>query len=317
VPESWDSVILQGPHLHVGNPFYKTPNPTMLHNQDWTAVDLEALPADAIPATQYQPQGDPNIYSAAYGSWDGQESPVLVRKHFRIAYRAMAANTGERTLIPALIPPGAAHVNGVFSFGLPGGTFEDLLLALGSASSLVADFGVRAAPKSGIYQGVFERLPLARDGRYAAKIIERVLRLNALSSAYAPIWEAVVGTPWSVQVPLRNPIERRTATIELDVLVALSLGITIDELVTIYQTQFPVLYKYDHDDYLYDRNGRVVPTSVRQTWKRLGEPDNPARFPSGERTVVHSGSGVSYQYDLPFTTLDRELDLRHAYAELT
>jgi hypothetical protein len=51
VPESWNQVILQGPHLHVANPFYKSPNPTMLHNWDWTPVDLEALPPDAIPVT--------------------------------------------------------------------------------------------------------------------------------------------------------------------------------------------------------------------------------------------------------------------------
>ncbi len=40
VPESWDQVILQGPHLHVATPLYKSPNPTMLHNQDWTATDF-------------------------------------------------------------------------------------------------------------------------------------------------------------------------------------------------------------------------------------------------------------------------------------
>ncbi len=69
VPESWDSVILQGPHFHVGTPFYKSPNPTMLHNQDWTAVDLEALPPDAVPATQYKPRGDRTVYDAAYTHW--------------------------------------------------------------------------------------------------------------------------------------------------------------------------------------------------------------------------------------------------------
>ena len=41
-PQSWDDVILQGPHLYVATPFYKSPNETMLHNQDWSAVDFEA-----------------------------------------------------------------------------------------------------------------------------------------------------------------------------------------------------------------------------------------------------------------------------------
>ena len=314
-PESWDSVILQGPHIHVGNPFYKSPNESMKNNQDWTAVDLEALPTDAIPATQYKPRGDRATYDAAYGTWEEEHGDTQIRKRFRITYRAMAANTGERTLITALTPPGSAHVNGLFTFGLPGGKAEDLLLALGSASSLIADFAVRAAPKSGIYQGVFERLPLAIDERFARLIVERVLRLNALTSAYAPVWGPVMGSHWSPSVALRLAKDRRQALIEIDVLVALSLGVTVDELVTIYRTQFPVLYKYDHEDYLFDANGRLVPTSIRQKWKKLGSPDSSAAFPDAERTEVHSGSGLSYKYDLPFAILDREADMRHAYAE--
>ena len=53
---SWDDVILQGPHFTVANPFAKQPNPTMKNNLDWTEIDLEALPADFIPRTSYQPQ---------------------------------------------------------------------------------------------------------------------------------------------------------------------------------------------------------------------------------------------------------------------
>ena len=32
VPQSWNDVILQGPHLHVATPMYKIPNPTMKNN---------------------------------------------------------------------------------------------------------------------------------------------------------------------------------------------------------------------------------------------------------------------------------------------
>ncbi len=118
VPESWDSVILQGPHIHVGNPFYKSPNPTMLHNQDWTPIDLEALPPNAIPATQYQPRGDRAASSAGYTHWAGKPGPGMpARDRYRIAWRKMAANTGERTLITALIPPGTAHIDGLVTVG--------------------------------------------------------------------------------------------------------------------------------------------------------------------------------------------------------
>src|SRR5699024_697070 len=56
--ESWRDAILQGPHLHVGTPFYKAPNESMLHNQDWSDVDLEQLAPDALPITSYKPAGD-------------------------------------------------------------------------------------------------------------------------------------------------------------------------------------------------------------------------------------------------------------------
>lgn len=52
-PESWSDVILQGPHLGVSTPMIKQPNPTLKHNQDWSEVDLEAMPADFVPATAY------------------------------------------------------------------------------------------------------------------------------------------------------------------------------------------------------------------------------------------------------------------------
>ena len=43
VPRSWNDVILQGPHLYVATPMYKSPNPTMKNKEDWSATDFEAL----------------------------------------------------------------------------------------------------------------------------------------------------------------------------------------------------------------------------------------------------------------------------------
>src|SRR5690606_7875916 len=117
--KSWDDVILQGPHLHVATPFYKAPNETMRHNLDWSMVDIEHLAPDAVPVTSYKPRGDRYEYDAAYTDWGVAGIRRSARDHYRVAWRNMAANTGERTLMGAIIPPGAAHVHGVASLGCP------------------------------------------------------------------------------------------------------------------------------------------------------------------------------------------------------
>ncbi|QOC24927.1 restriction endonuclease [Microbacterium hominis] len=306
-PESWDQVILQGPHLHVANPAYKTPNPTMLHNQDWTPVDLEALPADWIPATSYKPAADRATYDAAYTHWDGDPA----RNHYRVAWRRMAANTGERTLIPAVLPRRAAHVNGLFSMAATDSNPRTIALVAGSLSSMLADFAVRAVPKSEILRSAIDRLPLAEGEAIKDAIIERTLRLNCITAAYGEWWEACTGTPWTVDVPLRFQRDRRLAQLELDVLVAIALRVTADELCALYRTQFPVLYGYDRRSYIYDSNGRLPPTPVLSTWRAKGL--NEGSFDLGELTASHPSSGIEYTYELPFSALDREAEMRAAY----
>lgn len=320
-PDSWNDVILQGPHLHVATPFYKSPNPTMKHNQDWSVVDLETLPPDAIPVTSYKPAGDRARYDADYTHWDGDPA----RDHYRLAWWCMAANTGERTLIPAIILPGASHVDGIFRASCI--TTKSLAIAAGTLVSLLADFSVRVTPKSTIRANTAQRLPaVPLDHPLINQLILRTLRLNCLTDAYADLWAECfdpsftsdswtipdrattplgdVGPTWTSQTPLRRAVDRRQALVEIDALVALMLGITADQLCTVYRTQFAVLYGYDHDQYFYDAHGRLVPNHVLKVWRKKGEATTEA-----ERTAT------TYRYDLPFHTYDREHDMHIAYAE--
>ena len=334
---SWEDAILQGPHLYVSTPLYKQPNETMRHFQDWTSTDLEALPTSAQPVTQYKPAGDRATYDSLYTHWD--DSPA--RDHYRIAWRAMAANTGERTLIPAIIPPGAAHPNGVFSAGAPRFSASSLVTLQAGVSSLLTDFTLRALPKSGIYFPDFSRLPaLPHNHPLTTRVILRTLRLNCVTDAYADLWtecwdesfeadspilerydERLIGPEWTADTPLRRAEDRRNAQAEIDVMVAMMLGVPIEDLCTIYRTQFAVLYDYDHGRgqgaYVYDANGRQVPTPVRRAWEKRQRPEHNEDMPLSERTHTHPDSGVKYVYGLPFRIRDRESDFRHIHTTLT
>ena len=89
---------------------------------------------------------------------------------------------------------------------------------------------------------------------------------------------------------------------------ALSLGISVEELIALYRSQFSVVVRYDEKDHFYDANGRLVPAQVLQVWRRRRE-----AISEEERTVTNA-SGNTYKYELPFRTLDREADMRQAYA---
>lgn len=243
----------------------------------------------------------------------------------------MASNGGERTLIPALIPPGATHIHGVYSLGLPDLPLSKLAFVAGQLSALASDFAIRVAPKSTIGAGAASRLAVLSGHALEPEVVLRTLRLQGLTEAFAPLWEtsyqvARESTGWAARevttveltdfsarwtptTPLRRAIDRRQAQMEVDVMVALMFGLSAEELCTLYRTQFPVLYGYDRTSHFFDAEGRAVPNKVLATWRQKGD-----AITQEERTAIHPGSGVSYTYELPFVTLDREADMRRAYA---
>ncbi|MGV0834495.1 class I SAM-dependent DNA methyltransferase, partial [Mycolicibacterium thermoresistibile] len=345
VPEVWDDVILQGPHLNVATPLYKSPNPTMRSQNDWSESDFETLCEDAIPATSYKPVGPRKRYDADYSHWDltdegGAPMTVHARDYFRIAWRNMTKATNARAFFPAIIPPGAAHIHGVTSATLPRESLPLLVVVSGVAASLITDLSIRTVPKSTISAATFNRLPWIGDDRVWRAIAIRTLRLNCVTNTYADLWRECfdqamqaddwaggfdhnrrrplggVGLEWTGDTPLRIAADRRQALVEIDALVALAMRLSADELCTVYRSQFPVLYGYDHGKsrktqewFVYDANGRRVPGEVLRVWRTKGDD-----MTVEERTATNE-AGNTYTYEPPFQFLDREADMRAAYAE--
>ncbi|GAB2660893.1 class I SAM-dependent DNA methyltransferase [Prescottella soli] len=320
IPNECDDVILQGPHLTVATPLNQQPNATMRSNKDYTAIDLDTISEDFIPRTNYQVAKARDQYIAAYPKWQGRSSST----YFRIAWRRMADSATVRTLHSAIIPPGACHVDLLRTAGF--GTADDLVIANGIWSSIVADFFVKAAGISELKYSSVGQLPHIRNHPLEPQLILRTLRLNCLVRPYGPLWEELYDDSWRVDswvpgigfdytgrallgdvnpkwewtTPLRRAADRRQALVEIDAIVAIMLGITADELLTIYRTQFPVLQKYERDA-LYDTTGRQLPTKLASEYRRKGS------LKAAELTV----DGITYQE--PFTSVDREHDMKVAH----
>lgn len=320
IPERWEDVILQGPHLTVATPLNQQPNPSMRSNKDYSTIDLEAIDDDFIPRTNYQVAKPNDEYVHAYPRWHDEPSS----KYFRLAWRRMADSATVRTLHPAIIPPGPCHVHPVLTARIS----DNINTAKAAAlwASLPFDFLIKAAGVSELSQSVIRRLPHILNHALEPLLLLRILRLSCLVRPYAPLWEEVydtvwqqdswvphigvdytdrsplgeVGPKWEWATPVRRAADRRQALVEIDAIVAIMLGITADELLTIYRTQFPVLQKYERDA-VYDANGRQLPGKLASEYRKRGS------LKSDDLTV----DGVTYVE--PFVGVDRERDMELAH----
>lgn len=345
VPEE---MIIQGPLFHVGNPFYKTPRRVSHTNADYDVIDLTAVPADYVPRTNYGPALESSEYLSHMNRcrW---ESTKRHTEFYRVAFRNMIALNGERSLIASLIAPGTSHIHTVESVAFCDDTDTVNLHTL--SVSVLYDFMIKASGRGHIHDSDLSRFPWTEVGATAR---HRSLRLACLTSAYADLWsrhwDGLDVLPWSSSDPrlrLEGPIEgpatwdrtaglrtefaRRMALVEIDVLVAQALGLTLEQLTEIYSIYFPVLQEYEAGSW-YDQNGRTVWTCSkglpgigwldergkspgRAAWEKILS-ENPSELtctavddtmPGGPRTVSRHFVG-------PFTRCDRIEDYRRAWA---
>ena len=360
-PQDW---ILSGPHIFVGNPFFQTPNDGCKTKNAFSRLDLTTLPDDYLPRSNYIPacSKDEYIRRTPKTPWG-----TLITDEFRVVMRSMIGSGNERTLIPAFLPPSAGHVDGLLTVG--GRTSINLLQILINTLSIVTDMILKISGKGHINVYNFAAFPFVKTPYVA---ILRALRLSCLTTHYSEIWEKHFLIPqsqkeldaikwskydkrleyesfedlssaWSWQVALRSDYERRQALLEIDVLHAQALGLTLDDLLILYRIQFPILQSYERDTW-YDTKGRTVfsrksgespvprTKSTKKTNFGIHTPNrSETNIPLGWNDIKDLKEGIvtytfmddtmpggprerTIEFHAPFDRCDREEDYRQAWA---
>ncbi len=344
-PSSSGDLIVSGPHFHVGTPLNKTPRAICKQNSHYDTIDLTVIPLDYLPRTNYLPNCCKSDYEKKIPKvpWDNKK---LITEFYRCFFRGRLSQYGERTLVPAIMPPLSTNIHSVFELALENNI--DLVLFSGIVSSLPFDFYIKSTGSSGLYGSILAKLPFVILDSIKNFLISRVMILNCVNETYAKLWDEIYSVTWKEDrwsksdknlsndffsnlnnnwgrdSFLKTNYERRQALVELDVLVAKELNFSLDELITIYRLQFPVLQQYEKDTW-YDQKGRIVFTCnkglsgvgfSRSEWNKIKDMKSGTvewktiddTQPGGprERTIV---------YHAPFDRCDREKDYEVAWKE--
>ena len=340
-PVSLLELIYSGPHISLANPLFKTSRNKCVSNRDYDMIDLTAIDENYMQRCNYMPACSSSDYyqRSPKTDWD-----VSVFDGYRVAMRRMLNQTGERTLIGAIIPPRTGHINTIISMSVNDDSFVDIATSI---VSLPFDCFIRILGKGDIYAETISKFPMVNyidtsDSRV------RILLLNALTKSYSCLWKRYftsdfqkvvwskkdsrlnnetftsLSAEWTKSTPLRSDYERRQALIEIDVLTAMALGMNLKQLITAYRILFPVLQQYEIDTW-YDANGHIVFTNNRGMtgvgFERREWENGIKGAPAGKkfyRTITDDtmpGGPVerTIEYVAPFDRCDREQDYETAW----
>ena len=341
-PEDSVDLVYSGPHISVANPMFKTSRRICIFNGDYDIIDLTIIGERYLQRCNYSMGVDVGSYLSRVPStpWGTKYTD-----EYRIVMRKMLNLSGERTLIPAIIPKRAGHIDGIFGIA----NRENLLFWEACLASLPYDFLIKASGKSNCRNDLMSKILFPDNKIIIASEMEcRALLLNSLDIRYSELWNhsfkdqyrkyrwskederlsnsrfTELTNEWKSTYPFRTDFERRQALVEIDVLVAMALGMKLEQLKTIYRLQFPVLQSNEGDTW-YDTTGRIVFTCnraltgvgfERKEWE-YGIKDA-HRGQKYYRTIVDDTMPEgpierTIEYIAPFDRCDREQDYETAW----
>lgn len=336
------NTIFSGPHFSLANPRFKSSRRECLLNSDYDVINLKNINQSYIQRCNYTPLCNKQVYNHRIQiPFDNKK---LYTEYFRIFIRRMIGLSAERSLMPAIIEPGIGHIHTIT--GLCYRDDKNMLVNAATMMSIVADYYVRTTGRTDLYFSTIRQLPDFTENSISGLLLNRALKLSCLTDGYMSLWNNYCqlipeGDSWfkvdkrldnkkmsyrdsySFGHAFRNDYERREALVEIDVLTALALKLTIDELISIYQIQFPVLNSYENDTW-YDSKGQIVFTCnrgligvgmSRQEFEKIKDAKDGIftqcivddTMPGGpvERTI---------EYVAPFDRCDREKDYKEVWA---
>ena len=283
-----------------------------------------------------------NVPVLEYSKRDADVWDVKYHSLPKLVSRKMLNLKQERTFNVAIIPELYGHINGLV--GVVFSDFRDLIICASSWASMPLDFFVKVMGKANFNFAAASGFPVL-DTKYDSAIITRGILLNALTNNYEGVYaksypymekqliwsknddrllSASLPEQWNREIVFRNDYVRRQALVEIDVLTAMAIGMSLKQLKAIYRLQFAVAKQYEIDTW-YDANGRIVFTTNRSlTGVGFSRPEweNGIKgAPAGQkfyRTITDDtmpGGPVerTIEYVAPFDRCDREQDYETAW----